>query len=74
MINKKQTEALEYLRSLDEPVILLDFLCAGYTLKTLMSLVNKGLASWTSTFSLPSNITPQEYEEARDTTSYVAAI
>lgn len=74
MLTRKQKYALEYLRSLDEPVILLDYYFAGHSLKTLVSLVKHGLANWTSTFRLPTNVTPQEYEEARDTTSFVSAV
>lgn len=73
-LSPKQTTALAYLKAQSESVLLIEFLSAGNSLKTLVALVDKGAVEWTSSYRIPSNVTPAEYEEARDTTSYVVAL
>lgn len=70
-LTKAQVNALRFVEAHDEELVLY-FLEEGRTLGTLMSLCNRGLLSWYSNTNMPPAATPKEYEDIRDTSTYVS--
>lgn len=70
-LTKAQINALKFVATNDDKMVLF-FLEDGRTIGTLMALCNRGLLSWHSNTNMTAALTPKEYEDIRDTNSYVA--